>query len=97
MVRIIIERHLKENKRGDLIPRLRELRTAAMHQSGYVTGETLVDTGDASNITVLGTWRSLEEWQIWEKSAQRNKLEQKIEPLLQEEPRVNTYQILAAE
>jgi len=38
MVRIVIERHLKEGKKGDLMSLLRELRAAAMHQPGYVTG-----------------------------------------------------------
>jgi len=41
MVRIIIERHLKTGKQGELIHLLKELRTAAVHQPGYISGETL--------------------------------------------------------
>ena len=97
MVRILIERHLKEGKREDLMPILRQLRTAAMHQPGYVTGETLASTEDASFIAVLSTWRSLDDWQAWEASEPRTKLYQQIEPLLLEKPKVSIYKVMATE
>lgn len=97
MVRIVIERHLKEGKREDLMPLLRELRAVAMHQPGYVTGETLGSTGDPSIISVLSTWRSLEDWKAWEKSEQRIKLYKQIEPLLVEKAKVSIYQVMATE
>jgi len=97
MVRILIERHLKEGKKGDLMPLLRELRTTAMHHPGYITGETLASTEDASVISVLSTWRSLDDWKAWEASEPRIKLYQQIEPLLLEKPKVSIYQVMAME
>ena len=97
MVRVVIQRHLKEGKRGDLMPLLRELRAAAMHQPGYVTGESLASTEDRSIISVLSTWRSLEDWEAWQKSEQRIRLYKKIEPLLVEKPKVSIYQVMATE
>ena len=97
MLRIIIERHLKENKQEDLMPLLRELRTAALHQPGYITGEALVSVEDSTIVSTLSTWRSLEEWKVWEKSESRIKLHQKIEPLLIEKPKVSIYQVMATE
>jgi quinol monooxygenase YgiN len=97
MIRVVIQRHLKEGKKGDLLPLLRALRTAAMGYSGYIHGESLVGSDDPSVISVLSTWQSLEEWKKWEKSAQRVKLYQQIEPLLVEKPRVSVYQIMATE
>jgi quinol monooxygenase YgiN len=95
MIRVIIERHVKE--REQIQPLLRELRTAAMRYRGYVTGETLVSTEDSLTVVVISTWRSLEEWKIWEKSETRVKLYQRIEPLLVEKPRIRTYEIMATE
>ena len=97
MVRILIERHLKEGKKGDLLPLLRELRTTAMHHPGYITGETLASTEDPAVISTLSTWRSLEDWKTWEKSEQRFKLYKKIEPLLTAKPKVTIYQVMATE
>jgi quinol monooxygenase YgiN len=37
MIRVIIERQVKNKER--LLPMLRELRAAAVHQPGYVTGD----------------------------------------------------------
>jgi len=97
MIRILIERHVREGKEADLMSLLRELRTAAMHQPGYITGETLASTEDASIIAVLSTWRSLDDWKAWEASEPRNKLYQQIEPLLLEKPEVAVYQVMAME
>lgn len=97
MVRILIERHLKAGKRGKLIHLLRELRTTVIHQPGYVSGETLSSLEDASIISVLSTWQSLEDWKTWEESEPRLKLEQQIEPLLIETLKVSIYQVMATE
>ncbi len=95
MIRVIIERQVKNKER--LMPMLRELRAAAVHQPGYVTGETLASTEDPSIISVLSTWRSLEDWKAWEKSEPRIKLYEKIESLLIEKPKVSIYQVAATE
>lgn len=97
MVRVVIQRHLKEGKKADLMPLLRELRAAAMDQPGYITGETLANAGDPSMVSVLSTWRSLEDWKTWEKSEPRARLYQKIEALLVEKPSISVYQVLATE
>jgi len=91
MIRVIIERHVKEGE--NLSSLLRELRVAAVHQPGYVTGETLVSTEDKSIIMVISTWRSLEDWKAWETSEKRAKLYQQIESLLVEKPRVRIFEI----
>lgn len=97
MVRVVIQRHLKENKKGNLLPLLRALRKAAMSYSGYIHGESLVGAENPSIISVLSTWQSLEEWKKWENSEQRVGLYEKIEPLLVEKPKVNVYLIMATE
>jgi quinol monooxygenase YgiN len=95
MIRIIVERHLKESE--NLSALLRELRAAAMNYPGYVTGETLVSTEDQTIIAVISTWRSIEDWKTWEASETRARLYQKIEPLLVEKPKVSAYRIMATE
>ena len=95
MIKVIVERHLKEGK--SLSPLLRELRAAAMHYPGYVTGETLINTEDNPIITVISTWRSLEDWKAWETSGTRAGLYQQIRTLLVEEPKFTIYKIMATE
>ena len=97
MVRIIIERRLKEGKIGDLVPVLRELRASAIHKPGFIGGETLVDTKDSSKVIVTCNWHSLEQWEAWNTSEARTKLYQQVAPLLAEEPKVTIYQVLSKE
>jgi heme-degrading monooxygenase HmoA len=97
MIRVIIERHQKEAKKGELIHLLRELRASAINQPGYVSGESLASIDDASIVSVLSTWQSLNDWRNWAKSETRAKLEKQIEPLLTEQPKVSIYQVMATE
>jgi len=93
MVRVIIEHQVKELKDVDIvIATMRELRNEAMKRSGYITGETLVNTEDDRNILVISTWHRLESWQEWDKSETRLKITAGIKPLLVESYKVRTYQ-----
>jgi heme-degrading monooxygenase HmoA len=95
MIRVIIKRQTKKGE--SVLMLLRELRAAAIRAPGYVTGETLVSTEDDSIVVVISTWRSLNDWEEWEKSETRARLYQQIEPLLVEKPEVRIFRILATE
>ena len=95
MIRVIIERKLKKVEHISRL--IRQIRVAAMAQQGYISGETLVGTEDTHAITVISTWKSLEDWQAWEKSEQRIALERQIAALLTEPPMVKTYRVMSAE
>ena len=96
MIRIMIDRKARVGE--DLSALLVELRGAAItHFPGSVGGETLVNTEDRSNIVVLSTWRSTDDWERWSNSETRTKLYERIEPLLQEKPKVRIFEIVATE
>ena len=57
MVRVIIERRCRPGKEAELETLLVELRTRAMRQPGYISGETL--RGDTlRTVTPLSGWSS---------------------------------------
>ena len=95
MIKVIIERRLK--KRGNIAQLFRQLRAAAMAYRGYISGETLANTEDNTSITVVSTWRSLEDWKTWEASEQRAAIDRQIESLLVERPVARTYSVMSAE
>lgn len=95
MIKVLIERKVK---RGEDISRfLRELRTTAIHEPGYMTGETLVNPEDASDVLVISTWQDVDRWRTWEASKARARLYKRIQPFLREEPTVTLYNVLATE
>jgi len=96
MIRVVIERQVKEGE--DLSQLLVEIRVAAIkYYPGYVGGETLVNREDGSNIIVISTWRSIEDWEQWANSETRIRLYERIEPLLQEKPEIRIFELTATE
>jgi len=85
IAKIIIKRRFKAGKSRQILALLNELRSRAMHRAGYISGETLSKKGFPRNMIVIGTWQSLETWQSWRHSEEREKYEIMLE-LLQERP-----------
>jgi len=85
IAKIIIKRRFKPGKSRQIIALLNELRARAMHQAGYISGETLSKKGFPNNLIVIGSWQSLDAWQRWRDSDERKKYESMLE-LLQERP-----------
>jgi heme-degrading monooxygenase HmoA len=82
MIRVLIERRLKEGVEENLQRVMRELRREAIHCPGYVSGETLRHVSDPSRYVIISTWRSRVDWETWMKSETRQKIEKQIGPFL---------------
>ncbi len=81
-VKVIIRRIIPEHRAEDLKPLLRELRTMAMLQPGYISGETLRRLYKPDEFLVISTWESAEDWNRWAKSQERNEVQGKIDTVL---------------
>ena len=95
-VRIIIERRIKKGKELDLAKLLLELRSRAVKQKGYITGETLRDYDDPSTHIVISTWESAEDWKTWSNRGERMEVQSKMEELLIEPSRTKIYELIGA-
>ena len=56
-------------------------RSQALKQPGYISGETLVNHYDPSNITVISTWQTIDDWIRWQESDERAVQEDHLENL----------------
>ena len=81
MIQILIERWVEGEAEAALLEAMRELRREAIHQPGYVSGETLRDTANPRHHVVLSTWQSLPEWNAWFNSSIRQETESKVADL----------------
>ena len=85
MVRVVIEHKIKSPEYVDkAIDLIREIRNEAMKQHGFITGETLTNVDDPTNMLVISTWESRDAWDIWDKSGRRVELNPLINKLLAE-------------
>jgi heme-degrading monooxygenase HmoA len=91
MVKVLSERAIKGQNVSGIVRLLRQLRVKAMQQPGYISGETLHAVDDPNYYLVISIWESLEDWQKWEKSLERQKAIQEIDALLETAPRSRVY------
>jgi heme oxygenase (mycobilin-producing) len=90
-IRVFIEREIQPGNDLKLHNLLMQLRTKAMLQKGYITGETLRDVHDANKFLVIGTWNSLEDWNGWIKNPERKKLQDELDKVLKTPEKFAVY------
>ena len=95
-VKVFIKRHVKEGKVDEAYALLKKIRSHAMNQNGYISGETLVNHYDYRSITVISTWHSVDDWIKWEESDERAATEAELESLLEEPTKFEVYDLGAS-
>ena len=81
-VKILIKRKVTKEKARDLIPLFRQIRSLAIQQPGYISGETLKRLDRPDQFLIISTWQSSEDWDKWLKSKERSALQAEIDRLL---------------
>ncbi len=81
-VKVFIKRRVPEDKARDMVPLFRKMRSLAMNQSGYISGETLRNMNDPEEYIVISSWQSSDEWVAWLKSTDRQEIQSEIDTLL---------------
>ncbi|MGD9080249.1 MAG: antibiotic biosynthesis monooxygenase [Desulfobacterales bacterium] len=80
-VKVFIKRNVKKGKTQKAVELLKEVRSYALKQPGYISGETLINHYDPCNITVVSTWQTIDDWIRWEESNERSAKENQLEAL----------------
>jgi antibiotic biosynthesis monooxygenase (ABM) superfamily enzyme len=91
VAKILIERKIRPDSLGDILDLYMQLRSLAMRQQGYISGETLVSADRDDVHLVISTWHSLSDWQAWENNPQRLEIARRIESLLDEPSAVRAF------
>jgi heme-degrading monooxygenase HmoA len=77
--KILIERKFKKGNQKEIMALLWDLRSGALHQPGYISGETLASNDDPQILLVIGTWENLESWHSWKENETRKTYEKMLE------------------
>ena len=81
-VKIIIKRRIPKGKEAQVLPLLLDLRSKAISEPGYISGETLRNVNYPENYVVISTWKSVNDWEAWEASSGRMEIQERIDALL---------------
>ena len=92
-IKVFIKRHIKKGRVEKAVAMLEKFRDMAKTEPGYIFGETLINHYDSRSITVVSTWRTIEDWVRWQSSDKRAGNEAKIEELLEVPTKYEIYDI----
>ncbi len=90
-VKIIILRTVETGKEKELSPLLLKLRSLAMAQPGYISGETLMNADDPEQYLVISSWSNMDYWNKWVESEERLNLQGEIDEILGEKTYYQVY------
>ncbi len=91
MVKAFIKREVPPDKGREILPLFRKMRVLAMEQPGYISGETLRNYNYPDEYLVISTWNSVEDWQRWLESKERQRIQEEIDSILQSRTEYSLY------
>jgi heme-degrading monooxygenase HmoA len=81
MFKVTITRKAPAGKETQLLDLITRLRVMASGQSGYISGETLLNTQVPGEFLVISVWDREIDWKKWSSSEARMELQAKIDAL----------------
>lgn len=90
-IKVVHQRKIRAENKEELGTLLAKLRTAAVSQTGYLSGETLVALDDQDSHLVISNWQTLQDWRAWENNPERRVLIAQIDMLLVEPATVRVF------
>ncbi|WP_372681269.1 antibiotic biosynthesis monooxygenase [Desulfosarcina sp.] len=95
-IEVLIRRRFIKEKGAVLAPLIVRLRSLALAQPGYISGETLqcIDPAGEDEYLVRSTWRSVDEWKTWLHSKERTAIQSEIDAITGEATEYRLYEPL---
>ncbi len=95
-IEVLIRRRFVKEKEAVLAPLIVRLRSLALAQPGYFSGETLkcLDPDSEDEYLVRSTWRSVEDWKTWLHSKERTAIQSEIDAITGEATEYRMYEPL---
>jgi heme-degrading monooxygenase HmoA len=95
-IEVLIRRRFIKEKEAALAPLIVRLRSLALAQPGYISGETLrcIEPAGEDEYLVRSTWRSVEDWKTWLHSTERTAIQREIDAITGEATEYRVYEPL---
>jgi len=91
-IKVLIERTVKKGYEEAVWEMLRQLRSEAVRQRGYLYGETWRAVDNPRLYMVLSVWASKEHWDRWVLDEFRQKMEERINRMLVRPSKVRVFE-----
>ncbi len=91
-IKVLITRTVPEEKGREMLQFFREMRSLAVAQPGYISGETLKSSDRPDVFLVISTWESAADWEKWLLNSKRQAIQEKMDALLGGQTRYEMFQ-----
>lgn len=92
MIKIIIEREIAEGMAHYYDCSLTRAMLKLNQAAGCLGGETLTDAKNPRRRITISSWQSIQDWEVWAESTDRQRLLREITPLLAQSERISILQ-----
>ncbi len=90
-VKVIILRQITNENKALIQPLLQQLHQKALQSGGYVSGESLVNSGDKEGKLVISTWNTGTDWERFVNREDCMTLHQQVDSILEVETLYQVY------
>ncbi|MSP77944.1 MAG: hypothetical protein EXR67_00010 [Dehalococcoidia bacterium] len=80
---LFVERKIIPGTQEEVVELLRELRSKAVRQQGFVSGRTLVDMYSPAIVMTVTQWADIASWEAWSKNPDRLETTRRMDPYVQ--------------
>lgn len=92
MIRVIIERHIKDNCFHDYLDIVRRARKKAVAINGFIAGELLQEREKKNVAVIISSWENFQSWNTWLTSKERSEALDEMRPLLTENEKITVLE-----
>ena len=90
-VTLMVERNVIPGEQEAVKELLRELRSHATHQPGFISGQSVVDVFSPTKVMTITMWTTMASWEAWENSPERISMTDRIAELIQAPPSLRLW------
>lgn len=91
MIKILIERRIMPGLEEEYEQAARDVMRQVQGAPGFGGGESLVESGSSDRRLVITQWRDLRAWKEWRDSGPRQRILQRLLPLLTQDESVRIF------
>jgi len=92
MIRVIIERNIKDGCFHDYLDMIRRARKQATAIEGFIAGELLQERDNQNRAVIISSWENIEAWEKWLGSNERQEVLNDMRPLLESDEKVTVLE-----
>lgn len=88
MIRVIIERNIREGCFNEYLELIRAARKQASTNNGFIAGELLQEKSKQNHAVIISSWEDFDSWDQWQASDERNNVLAQMRPLLDSDEKI---------